>query len=195
MQVKELQSTDLRKVRTRQTIIQSFQEIIKEKEFNSIRISDIAKRAVINRVTFYHHFEDKYELLEVVTRESLKEKIEESLNEQDFFNQEMMKKLFIALTNFHSRYEFMCERQYDDMMENVERILREEVRLRIYWALKNSSRNMDEQDREVLANMISWTIYGAAFDWRAQSKNRLSAEVYYEKICHTFQSVLDGKLF
>jgi AcrR family transcriptional regulator len=100
MQKEEI-TVDLRKWRTRQAIIQAFEEIIQEKEFDAIRISDISKRAMINRVTFYHHFEDKYELLEVVTRESLKEKIEKELDGHVTFDQEMMRRVFIALTNFH----------------------------------------------------------------------------------------------
>lgn len=182
---------DLRKLRTRQAIIQAFEEVIQEKEFDAIRISDISKRAMINRVTFYHHFEDKYELLEVVTRESLKGKIEAELEGHGTFDQEMMKRVFIALTNFHSGFDFMCERRYDDMMENVERILREEVRSTFYKALEKESHKIAANEREIFANMISWIIYGAAFDWRAQS--HLSAEKYYENICQTFQLFLQER--
>jgi hypothetical protein len=93
--------------------------------------------------------------------------------------------------NFHSGFEFMCERRYDDMMENVERILREEVRITFYQALKRDTEKIDENERNVFANMVSWIIYGAAFDWRAQTY--LSAEKYYENICQTFQLFLQEK--
>jgi hypothetical protein len=126
-----------------------------------------------------------------VTRESLKEKIEKELDGHVTFDQEMMRRVFIALTNFHSGFEFMCERRYDDMMENVERILREEVRITFYQALKRDTEKIDENERNVFANMVSWIIYGAAFDWRAQTY--LSAEKYYENICQTFQLFLQEK--
>lgn len=184
------QTMDLRKVRTRHSIIRAFEEVIQEKEFDAIRISDISKRAMINRVTFYHHFEDKYALLEVVTRESLKEKIQTELDGQTCFNREMMRKVFIALTKFHSGYDFMCERRYDDMVENVERILREEVRDTFYEGL-GENKEIEATERGVFANMMSWVIYGAAFDWRTKSYQ--SAEKYYEEICHTFQVFLQNK--
>ena len=36
---------------------------MREKEFEEIKVSDICNKALVNRSTFYAHFEDKYELL------------------------------------------------------------------------------------------------------------------------------------
>ena len=35
----------------------------KDKTFEEIKVSDICKKALINRSTFYSHYNDKYELL------------------------------------------------------------------------------------------------------------------------------------
>lgn len=56
--------TDLRIQRTQKAIIDAFYELLEEKHFSAITIIDICDRALINRGTFYTHFQDKYQLLE-----------------------------------------------------------------------------------------------------------------------------------
>jgi len=55
--------------RTKQHIIETFFEMMSDIGFEQIRVSSLAKRAGINRGTFYHHFLDKYEILEEVENE------------------------------------------------------------------------------------------------------------------------------
>ncbi|MGM9629654.1 TetR/AcrR family transcriptional regulator [Butyricicoccus sp.] len=55
---------DSRYSRTAQAIDQAFFSLMREKDFRSISVSDIAKRAQINRATFYHHYLDKYDWLD-----------------------------------------------------------------------------------------------------------------------------------
>lgn len=61
---KPVKKTDLRIQRTQKAIIDTFYELLDEKSFNSITVIDICDRALINRGTFYTHFEDKYQLLD-----------------------------------------------------------------------------------------------------------------------------------
>ena len=48
-----------------------FIELSGKKEFKDITIKDITTEAMINRATFYYHFEDIYDLLEKVLSEVL----------------------------------------------------------------------------------------------------------------------------
>ena len=63
--------TDPRVLRTRKLIMDSFIELSGKKEFKDITIKDITTEAMINRATFYYHFEDIYDLLEKVLSEVL----------------------------------------------------------------------------------------------------------------------------
>ncbi len=49
-------STDLRVVKTRRTIKNALIELVAEKELSDITISELSKRAQINRKTFYRHY-------------------------------------------------------------------------------------------------------------------------------------------
>ena len=55
---------DLRIIKTKKNIYETFVTIMKEKSFEEIKVSDICTLAMINRSTFYAHYNDKYELLE-----------------------------------------------------------------------------------------------------------------------------------
>lgn len=63
---------DLRIVKTRVNIKNTFIELLSEKEFNEITIQNILDKALINRSTFYKHYSDKYELAEQLVDEVLK---------------------------------------------------------------------------------------------------------------------------
>ena len=54
---------DLRVIKTKNSLYNALLELMKEKTFEEIKVSDICNKALINRSTFYAHFEDKYELL------------------------------------------------------------------------------------------------------------------------------------
>jgi len=64
---------DLRIRRTRLALRAALLELIEEKGFEAIIVQDIADRAMINRVTFYKHYRDKYDLLEQTMRAMLSE--------------------------------------------------------------------------------------------------------------------------
>lgn len=53
-------TNDLRKVRSRQYLVDALLELMQEKDFESISVNDIVKRACVSRSTFYFQFEDKY---------------------------------------------------------------------------------------------------------------------------------------
>lgn len=53
---------DLRVVKTRKNLYESLLYLLKEKTFEEIKVSDICEKALINRSTFYAHYNDKYEL-------------------------------------------------------------------------------------------------------------------------------------
>lgn len=72
---------DLRVIKTRKLIYQTLLDLMKEKTFEEIKVSDICSKAMINRSTFYAHYEDKYELL-VDFLSNLKEEFAHELNER-----------------------------------------------------------------------------------------------------------------
>ena len=54
---------DLRVIKTRKLLYNTLLELMKDKPFEEIKVADICSNALVNRSTFYAHYNDKYELL------------------------------------------------------------------------------------------------------------------------------------
>ena len=63
--------TDLRIIKSKNAIKNAFLDLMGEKGYANITITDIAKRAMINRKTFYIHFETKEALYNSISNELL----------------------------------------------------------------------------------------------------------------------------
>lgn len=75
-------SNDRRAIRTKRMIRSALAELIEEKGFRNISVTDLTKRADINRGTFYLHYVDKYDLLDKIENEIISE-IEEDTRHLD----------------------------------------------------------------------------------------------------------------
>ncbi|WKA60218.1 TetR/AcrR family transcriptional regulator [Planococcus shenhongbingii] len=62
-------NTDLRVIRTKESIRQALVELIEEKGFESITVKDLTMKARINRGTFYAHYQDKFDLMNKCEKE------------------------------------------------------------------------------------------------------------------------------
>ena len=63
--------TDLRIIKSKNAIKNAFLDLMEEKGYANITLTDIAKRAMINRKTFYIHFETKEALYNSISNELL----------------------------------------------------------------------------------------------------------------------------
>ena len=74
---------DLRVIKTKRNLYEGLLSLMKDKSFEDIKVSDICQTSLINRSTFYDHFNDKYELLNSLIKDleiELIEKLEENHN-------------------------------------------------------------------------------------------------------------------
>jgi AcrR family transcriptional regulator len=92
------EKTDLRIVKTKKILFNSLLNLMKIKNFEKIKISDICEESLINRSTFYAHYDDKYELLIDLFEErklSLLKELED--NENKAFSKEYLMELLSIL--------------------------------------------------------------------------------------------------
>lgn len=87
---------DLRVTKTKKLLYETLISLMEEKSFEEIKVSDICKKALINRSTFYSHYSDKYELfMELIN--ALKLSLFNSLNTNE--NNVNTREYFIELIN------------------------------------------------------------------------------------------------
>ena len=50
---------DLRQRKTRKLLVEALAQLLEEKSFQELSVTDICRRAMVHRTTFYAHFNDK----------------------------------------------------------------------------------------------------------------------------------------
>lgn len=155
--------TDPRVQRTRRLIMDSFIELSAKKEFKDITIKDITTEAMINRATFYYHFEDIYDLLEKALSEVLLVNLNGDFYKNDKLNEESFVSIFKAITNFQMSLSNRCHRGYED---TIARIIREQLEIIFYKMLVKQSITEDKEAPKINAVILSWGIYGASVEWK-----------------------------
>ncbi len=83
--------TDRRTLKTRKALGEALAELLTEKELHKVTVQEISDKAGVNRVTFYNHYLDVYDLYDKIENETLVElgllvlRLEE-LPEDEFFS-------------------------------------------------------------------------------------------------------------
>lgn len=169
-------TTDLRVLRTRKLIMDSFIELSGKKEFKDITVKDITTKAMINRATFYYHFEDIYDLLEKVLSEVLSINLDVEHFEEQGLNEESIISIFVAITRFQDSLSNRCHRGYED---TIARIIRDQIEVIFYKMLSKQHTNKEDEALRITAIMLSWGIYGASLEWR-RNRNQTSPEEFIQ---------------
>ncbi|MDW0117764.1 TetR/AcrR family transcriptional regulator [Sporosarcina thermotolerans] len=164
---------DPRILRTRKLITDAFIELSGRKEFKDITVKDITAEAMINRATFYYHFEDIYDLLEKALSEVLLIDLNCNTYQNNELNEETLVDIFKVITNFQMALSNRCHRGYED---TIARIIRDQLEVILYKMLVKQQSTADDNGLKLTAVMLSWGLYGASIEWKRS--NNVQPETY-----------------
>ena len=172
-------SSDPRVQRTRQLLLEAFMALVQEKRnIHSISIQEIARRATVNRATFYAHFEDKYALVADWSREKFQRALVQQLPASSTLQRETLHRLILAVFDFMAlsrRYSRPSNRQFEALYEMVNQ--QELYDLLLRWLQQVPSEiPLPVETIETTAQAISWTIFGPATQW-SRGDRSISKEV------------------
>ena len=140
---------DVRITRSKRDLRNAFIELIKSRPFEKIAVTDICKAAMINKMTFYKHYQDKYALLDDCIKAIAENiyfacvpdaDIDRRLNENpvDFF----VDLLSTVMTECHSKKEIMLSLVYGNntslrfVVENCCKKIIEQLMIRLAQTYK-----------------------------------------------------------
>lgn len=175
---------DRRVQRTQQLLKQAFVEVVREKGFTALSIQDVTDRANVNRGTFYAHFTDKYALLETVFYENMQQAVIESLPPVSQWDRNTLQLLIRTVLDY---FDSRCSQCH--LTENVAPLLQQAARkgiaeLLLEW-LKLNGAIRPQVPLAMIADMMSWTIFGAAAQ-RCHNPTAISAD----EMAHTILRVM-----
>ena len=174
---KEEEKLDPRVKRTRALILQAFEGLLAEKNFESISVQDVTDKAQINRATFYAHFEDKYKLLDYWISQMFRREIEKRTLNACHYTPENLKNLILALCEFLSNMHRECaqpHQQFESLAEGtIKQIL---FGLLSYWLQQTNAKI----STDIPATVATWAIYGLA-SFYSHSKKRPALEKFVDE--------------
>ncbi len=134
------EKTDLRILKTKKSLYASLLELLENHTFEEIKVSEICSKALINRSTFYTHFEDKYSLLDSLIKD-LKTNLVSGLrenknisNSKEYYLEvinillthvEKEKNFYIPIVT-NNRNSIAMDMIYDALKEDIENRLKKE---------------------------------------------------------------------
>ncbi|MDO3412494.1 TetR family transcriptional regulator [Saccharibacillus sp. CPCC 101409] len=158
---------DPRVLRTRRLIRESFRTLLRSKGFESITIKDIARQAVINRATFYSHYEDKYALLDEITEQAFLETMPEQAREARQFTDEVCELLILATYRYTVDFYRTCRMDSKSIATLVDRKMKSMLQETIETILLRTEDIAPANRRraKMAAAITGAAIYSAAYEW------------------------------
>jgi AcrR family transcriptional regulator len=168
---------DPRVKRTRSLILGAFEDLLAEKNFETISVQDVTEKAQINRATFYAHFPDKYALLDYAISQMFQQEIEKRTLNACHYTPENLRNLILAVCEFLSRVHGDCaqpRQQFESLAEGtIKKILFD---LLSYW-LKQTDTKIST---DIPATVATWAIYGLASLY-SHNKKRPALEKFVDE--------------
>jgi len=147
---------------TERAIAAALKKLLQQKPLNKITISDLANECGINRMTFYYHFKDIYDLIEWMVNEMTTKALEGNRNVQSW-QQGTLNVLYAMLedkTFFMGIYHSLSREQFETYLYNV-----------LYSLLRGAveqvaaDMHVADEDRKFIADFYKYAFSGMLLEW------------------------------
>ena len=147
---------------TKRALEQSLKNLLLKKPLTKITISDITEDCGINRMTFYYHFKDIYDLVEWACLEDAKRALDEKKT-YDTWQQGLLQ-IFEAV---QENKPFILNVYRCVHREQVEKYLQPLVEQLMLDVIQEESASMviREEDKQFIAKIYAYIFIGVMLDW------------------------------
>lgn len=147
---------------TKRALEQSLKNLLLKKPLTKITVSDIADDCGINRMTFYYHFKDIYDLVEWSCLEDAKRALDEKKTYETW--QQGLLQIFEAVKE---NKPFILNVYRCIHREEVEKYLQPLVDQLILGVINEETGNMTirDEDKQFIAQIYSYIFIGLMLDW------------------------------
>jgi len=155
--------------------------------FEEIKISDICENALINRSTFYAHFEDKYELLVALLDNQKQillndlEKNEQDVNTKEYF-MEMLKIIILHVDENRNIYSSILSKNRNGILIDILiDVSEKDISARIDKSTKITGTNIPSK---FISKFYLGAILSIGLDWLIDNKqyNKEEIVLYLDKL-------------
>lgn len=163
---------DLRIVKTKKVLYMALVDLMREKTFEEIKVSEICAKALVNRSTFYAHYEDKYEFL-VDFLDTFKDSLtsyldtnDNNLNTKEYY-MEMLKLLLTHIEDKKNIYSaIMVNNRNGVMMDIISDVVNKDIKKRV----QKSGLNKGTIPVDIVAKFYIGAITNVGIEWITDNK-------------------------
>ena len=163
---------DLRIIKTKKVLYMALVDLMREKTFEEIKVSEICARALVNRSTFYAHYEDKYEFL-VDFLDTFKDSLtsyldtnNNNLNTKEYY-MEMLKLLLTHIEDKKNIYSaIMVNNRNGVMMDIISDVVNKDIKKRV----QESGLNKGTIPVDIVAKFYIGAITNVGIEWITDNK-------------------------
>lgn len=173
---------------TKRAIINSFTELLKDKPFEKITVSDITAECGISRMTFYYHFHDIYDMIDWATKEKLTSVINKNYTYdtwvQNFTN--IMKACLVEKAYFTKMIASVDLQIIEQFLHDVakkfilEIVKEKEARLGV---------TLDAESEDMICDIYAFSVVGVFLGWMSRG---MKEDV--DALVGRFRSIVKGSL-
>jgi len=185
MEDKEKNKKDLRVIKTENLLYTTLMDLLKEKAFEEIKVSDICNKALINRSTFYAHYQDKYELV-VGFISTLKEELASAIKENgSTFNTKeyYLEMIELILTHIEKKKSIYQDILINNRNSIVMDILLDVINSDVNKHLEKTLKEKEEIPKRVISTFYIGAVTSLCMEW-LRNTNEYSKEeiIHYLKV-------------
>ena len=171
---------------TKHAIESSFKKLLSHKTLDKITISDITDDCGINRMTFYYHFKDIYDLIEWICVEDAKQALGDKKT-YDTWQEGCLQIFEVVLEN----KQFFLNVYRSISREQVEIYLYKLVYSLLIDVVEEKAKGMSirQEDKEFIANFYKYAFVGLMLDW---VRNDMKADP--KKIVTEISTLISGSM-
>ena len=170
------EKVDLRIIKTNKVLYEALLDLLKEQTFEEIKVSDICAKALVNRSTFYAHFNDKFELVASFMND-LKDELLSQLNNIDkniTLKEYYLKLIEVFLNHIDGQEDvyksILINNRNSIIMDMMYNTIAEDIRTRV----KNNELNVPE---EIFISYYLGAIVNVGIDWLKSNKKYSKEEM------------------
>lgn len=172
---------------TKKAIAYTFKDLLKEKPFNKITVSDIAKKCDINRQTFYYHFQDIKDLVEWICLNE----VDNILEKKD--ECEKWEDKFLLIFKIIEDEKLFVKNIYQSVSVEV---LRSNLYRLVYPIIyseiveKSKGKNLREEDKKFITDFYKYALVSIVLEWIANGMHE-NPETIVLKVSNLITGTID----
>ncbi len=147
---------------TKNALSASLMKLLEKKPFDKITVTDITEDCGLNRMTFYYHFQDIFDLLEWTCQEQARKYLQNK-NTYDTWQEGYLNIFYGVLDN----KDFVLNVYHSVQRENIEQYLSRMVNDLLLGVVEERAKEMTVRDKDKLfiAQFYQFAFVGTMLDW------------------------------